>query len=279
MATVEASTPTTETAPAPKAPGALAGRVAFVTGGTRGIGAAISRSLAEAGATVAAGYISNREKAESFMTELSEFGVDASAHQGNVSSADECRRTVAEVIEHHGRLDVLVNNAGITIDRTLPKMSDDDWQTVLDVNLSGTFFTAQAALAHMLERGSGRIVNISSIIGEQGNIGQANYAASKSALFGLTKSLARESAFQLQRAGKLDPAGLNVTVNCVAPGFIATEMVEAVPEKALARIIAQIPLGRLGRAEEVARVVRFLSSDDSAYITGQIWHINGGQEM
>jgi acetoacetyl-CoA reductase/3-oxoacyl-[acyl-carrier protein] reductase len=279
MATVEANTPRTETAPATAAPGALAGRVAFVTGGTRGIGGAISRSLAEAGATVAAGYNSNREKAEVFVTELTEYGVDASAHQGDVSSADACRRTVAEVVEQHGRLDLLVNNAGVTIDRTVAKMTDDEWATVLAVNLSGAFFTAQAALAHMLERGSGRIVNISSIIGEQGNVGQANYAASKSGLFGLTKSLAREAAFQLQRAGKLEPDGLNVTVNCVAPGFIATEMVDAVPEKALARITAQIPLGRLGRADEVARVVRFLCSDDSAYITGQIWHINGGQEM
>jgi NAD(P)-dependent dehydrogenase (short-subunit alcohol dehydrogenase family) len=279
MATVEANTPANEPAPAPTPFGTLNGRVALVTGGTRGIGAAISRCLAEAGATVAASYNSNSERAEAFLTELLDFGVDASAHQGNVASADECRRTVAEVIERHGRIDVLVNNAGITIDRTAAKMSDDDWQTVLAVNLSGAFFTAQAVLPQMVERGSGRIVNISSIIGEQGNIGQTNYAASKSGLFGLTKSLAREAAFGLQRSGKLQPHGLNVTVNCVAPGFIATEMVEAVPAKVLERITAQIPLGRLGRADEVARVVRFLSADDSAYITGQIWHINGGMEM
>jgi acetoacetyl-CoA reductase/3-oxoacyl-[acyl-carrier protein] reductase len=279
MATIESNTPLNEPAPAPAQLGTMNGRVALVTGGTRGIGAAISRCLAEAGATVAASYNSNAEKAETFLTELIELGVDASAHQGNVGSADECRRTVAEVIERHGRIDVLVNNAGITIDRTAAKMTDDDWQTVIDVNLSGAFFTAQAVLSHMLERGSGRIVNISSIIGEQGNIGQANYAASKSGLYGLTKSLAREAAFVLQRSGKLEPSGLNVTVNCVAPGFIATEMVDAVPQKALDRITAQIPLGRLGRADEVARVVHFLSSDDSAYITGQIWHINGGMEM
>ena len=256
-----------------------AGRVALVTGGTRGIGAAISRSLAEAGATVAAGFVSNREKAEAFVTELADLGVDASAHQGDVGSPEDCRRTVDEVIDRHGRLDVLVNNAGITIDRTVAKMSDDDWATVLAVNLSGAFFTAQAALAHMLERGSGRIVNISSIIGEQGNVGQANYAASKSGLFGLTKTLAREAAFQLKRSDKLDPDGPNVTVNCVAPGFVATEMVEAVPEKALERVISQIPLRRLGRVEEIARVVRFLADDESAYVTGQIWHVNGGMEM
>jgi acetoacetyl-CoA reductase/3-oxoacyl-[acyl-carrier protein] reductase len=279
MATIESNTPASENTPVRSPSGTLHGRVALVTGGTRGIGAAISRSLAEAGATVAAGYNSNGERAEAFVTELIELGVDATAHKGNVGSAKDCRRTVAEVIERHGRIDVLVNNAGITIDRTAAKMSDDDWGTVLDVNLSGAFFTAQAALPHMLERGSGRIVNISSIIGEQGNIGQTNYAASKSGLFGLTKSLAREAAFGLQRAGKLEPYGLNVTVNCVAPGFIATEMVDAVPAKALERIIAQIPLGRLGRADEVAHVVHFLSSDESAFITGQIWHVNGGMEM
>ena len=279
MATVESNTPATHGEPTAPAQGALAGHVALVTGGTRGIGAAISRSFANAGATVAASYNSNTEKAEAFLTELIESGVDASAHKGDVASAEDCRRTIADVIERHGRLDVLVNNAGITIDRTAAKMSDEDWGNVLAVNLSGAFYTAQAALPHMIERGSGRIVNISSIIGEQGNIGQANYAASKSGLFGLTKSLAREAAFGLARAGKLEPYGVNVTVNCVAPGFIATEMVDAVPEKVLARIVAQIPLGRLGRAEEVARVVRFLCSDDSAYITGQVWDINGGMEM
>jgi acetoacetyl-CoA reductase/3-oxoacyl-[acyl-carrier protein] reductase len=264
---------------AARPPGSLHGRVALVTGGTRGIGAAISRNLAAAGATVAAGYNTNHEKAEAFVTELITLGADASAHAGDVSNIEDCQRTVAEVIEQHGRLDILVNNAGITIDRTVAKMTPDDWAGVLAVNLSGAFFTAQAALAPMIERGSGRIVNISSIIGEQGNIGQANYAASKAGLFGLTKTLAREAAFQLQRAGMLDPHGPNVTVNCVAPGFIATEMVDTIPEKVLERITSQIPLARLGRADEVARVVHFLCSDDSAYITGQIWGVNGGMEM
>jgi acetoacetyl-CoA reductase/3-oxoacyl-[acyl-carrier protein] reductase len=276
MTTFEMKTRLTEVAPVP---GRLAGRVALVTGGTRGIGAAISRSLADAGAAVAAGYNSNREKAETFLAELRSAGVEATAHAGDVSDADACRRTVAEVIEQHGRLDLLINNAGITIDRTVAKMTHEDWATVLAVNLSGAFFTAQAAMPHMIERGSGRIVNISSIIGEQGNIGQANYAASKSGLFGLTKTLAREAAFQLQRSGKLDPHGPNVTVNCVAPGFIATEMVETIPAKVLERITSQIPLARLGRADEVARVVHFLCSDESAYITGQVWGINGGMEM
>jgi acetoacetyl-CoA reductase/3-oxoacyl-[acyl-carrier protein] reductase len=158
-------------------------------------------------------------------------------------------------------------------------MSEEDWDKVLAVNLSGAFFTAQAALRHMLERGTGRIVNISSIIGQTGNIGQANYAASKSGLFGLTMSLAKEAAFALKKAEMLTPDGLNITVNAVAPGFIETDMLDGVPEKVLDRIRAQVPLDRLGRPEEVARVVHFLGTDASSYITGQVWAVNGGQEM
>src|SRR6201992_2881697 len=257
----------------------LNGRVAFVTGGTRGIGGAISRSLAEQGAAVAAGYSRDRENAEAFVDDLATKGHTGSVVQGNVGSAEDCRRAIAEVIERHGRLDILVNNAGITVDKTVLKMSDEDWYKVIAVNLSGAFFMSQAVLPHMIERGSGRIINISSIIGEMGNIGQANYAASKSGLFGLTKTLAREAAFQLAKAGKLDDDGIGITVNTVAPGYIATEMVEAVPEKALDRIKAQIPLGRLGRPDEVARVVHFLAADQSSYITGAIWGVNGGMDM
>ena len=255
------------------------GRVVFVTGGTRGIGAAISRSFAEQGAIVAAGYGRDSEHAQKLLGQLHEHGVDASVHQGNVGSADDCRRTVADVIERHGRLDILVNNAGITIDKTVLKMTDEDWYKVIAVNLSGAFFMSQSVLPHMIERGSGRIINISSIIGETGNIGQANYAASKSGLFGLTKTLAREAAFALQRAGKLSEDSIGVTVNTVAPGFIATEMLEHIPEKVLERIKAQIPIGRLGRPDEIARVVHFLASDYSSFITGQVWNVNGGQEM
>ena len=148
---------------------------------------------------------------------------------------------VAEVIEQHGRLDILINNAGITIDKTVLKLTDDDWRKVLDVNLSGAFFLSQAALAHMVERGTGRIINVSSIIGEMGNIGQANYAASKSGLFGLTKTLAREAAFMLERSGKLDEDGIGLTVNTVTPGYTMTEMVAAVPEKVLDKIKAADP--------------------------------------
>jgi NAD(P)-dependent dehydrogenase (short-subunit alcohol dehydrogenase family) len=257
----------------------LEGRTALVTGGSRGIGAAISRSLASQGATVAAGYSSNRERAEQFVEEMTRGGAHASVHQGNVGEPEDCARVVREVIDQHGALDILVNNAGITQDRPVSKMSVDDWHKVLRVNLSGAFYMAKPALEHMIERGTGRIINISSIIGQMGNIGQANYAASKSGLFGLTMTLAREAAFTLERAGKLDDQGIGLTVNAVAPGFTETEMLEAVPEKVLDKIRAQIPLRRLGRPEEVARVVHFLAADASSYITGQVWSVNGGMDM
>ena len=257
----------------------LLGRAAFVTGGTRGIGAAICRSLATQGADVAAGYSGNEQAAEQFAQEFANSFPDRrlTVHRGDISSADDCRRCVAEVVEQHGRLDILVNNAGITADRSVLKMSDADWRRVIDVNLSGAFYLSQAALIHMLERGSGRIVMISSVIGEMGNIGQVNYASAKAGLFGLTKTLARESAMQLQRTGKQD--GIGVTVNTVTPGFIETEMLASVPEKVLDGIRAKIPLGRLGQPEEIARVVHFLAADASSYITGQVWGVNGGLDM
>jgi acetoacetyl-CoA reductase/3-oxoacyl-[acyl-carrier protein] reductase len=254
-------------------------RVVFVTGGTRGIGAAICRSFAEQGAIVAAGYGGNTERAQALLEELERHGATASIHRGNVGSSEDCRRTIGEVIDQHGRLDVLVNNAGTTIDKTVLKMSDEDWYKVLAVNLSGAFFMSQAVLPHMIERGSGRIINISSIIGQTGNIGQANYAASKSGLFGLTKTLAREACFYLAKAGKLTEDGIGITVNTVAPGFIATEMLEHIPEKVLDKIKSEIPVGRLGRPDEIARVVHFLASDLSSFITGAVWPVNGGQEM
>jgi NAD(P)-dependent dehydrogenase (short-subunit alcohol dehydrogenase family) len=257
----------------------LHGRVALVTGGTRGIGAAISRRLAAHGASVAASYGRDHESARGLQAELAATGTPISIHVGDVGSSEDCRRTVEDVIAHHGRLDILVNNAGITADRMALKMSDEDWQKVLAVNLSGAFYTARAALAHMIERGSGRIVNISSIIGQTGNIGQTNYAASKAGLFGLTMSMAKEAAFALKRAGKLTADGHNITVNAVAPGFIETDMLDGVPEKVLDDIRARVPLDRLGRPDEIARVVHFLSADASSYITGQVWAVNGGQEM
>jgi NAD(P)-dependent dehydrogenase (short-subunit alcohol dehydrogenase family) len=277
------TTPTTPTDPRSDADWPeiemFTGRVAMVTGGTRGIGAAICRRLAARGAEVAAGYRSDKDRAQQLQTELARHGTAVTIHQGNVASAEDCRRTVSEVVERHGRLDILVNNAGITVDRTTLKMTDEEWYKVLAVNLSGAFFMSQAALSHMIERGTGRIVNISSIIGQVGNIGQANYAASKSGLFGLTRSMAREAAFALQKAEKLEGNRIGITVNTVAPGFIETEMLETVPEKVLDGIRAQVPLHRLGRPEEVARVVGFLCADAASYITGQVVGVNGGQEM
>ena len=245
----------------------LQGKVALVTGGCRGIGAAITECLAEAGAHVAAGYNRDHEAAEALAKSLKDKGYSVSVHQGNVAEPEACDRVAHEVIAQQGRLDFLINNAGINVDKTVRKMSVADWHAVLRVNLSGGFYMVKSVLEHMLERGSGRIVNISSVIGEMGNIGQANYAASKSGQFGFTKSLALE----LARKG--------ITVNCVAPGFIATEMVASMPQHVLDAVVGRIPLGRLGKVEEVARCVRFLLEDDAGYITGAVLQVNGGLEM
>jgi len=272
---------TTTSEPLQRATESLHGRVALVTGGTRGIGAAISRCLAAAGASVAAGYWRGADGAQKLQAALAADYPDqlATVHEGNIGEPTDCRRVLREVIDQHGRLDVLVNNAGITIDKIVAKMTDDDWHRVIAVNLSGAFFMAQAALEHMLERGTGRIINVSSVIGETGNIGQVNYAASKSGLFGLTKSLAKEAVFQLARAQRPVGDGIGLTVNAVTPGFIATDMLATIPDKVLDRIRSQIPVGRLGAPEEIARVVAFLAADESAYITGQIWAVNGGLDM
>jgi acetoacetyl-CoA reductase len=243
------------------------GQVALVTGGTRGIGAAITKMLAQNGARVAAGYSRGREAAEAMIASLDGLTDRVSIHQGRVDDSADCERVVKEAIERHGKVDFLVNNAGITIDKTVRRMTVDDWHNVLNVNLFGAFAMSKAVIEHMIERGSGRIVNISSVIGETGNIGQANYAASKAGLFGFTKSLALEMA---QRG---------ITVNCVAPGFIETEMVAAVPKAALDKVIERIPQRRLGKPEEVARVVQFLLEPESAYITGAVYNVNGGLEM
>lgn len=243
------------------------GQVALVTGGTRGIGAAITTMLSASGARVAAGYSKGREAAEALQAKLKAEGAEISVHQGRVDDAADCERVIREVLERFGRIDYLVNNAGITVDKTVRRMSVDDWHAVIGVNLSGSFHMIKAVIEHMIERGSGRIVNISSVIGETGNVGQANYAASKAGLFGLTKSLALEMA---QRG---------ITVNTVAPGFIATEMVGAIPPAVLEKIVEKIPQRRLGKPEEVARVVRFLLEDESSYITGAVYTVNGGLDM
>jgi acetoacetyl-CoA reductase len=245
----------------------FSGKVALVTGGTRGIGAAITRELTRHGAHVAAGFNRDAESAGALRDELSAQGASISVHQGNVGVPEDCTRVVDEVLASHGQVDFLVNNAGITVDKTVRKMSLEDWHAVMRINISGAFYMMKAVLDHMLERGSGRIVNVSSVIGQTGNVGQANYAASKAALYGLTQSLALETA----RKG--------ITVNCVAPGFIETEMVAKIPQPILDGIIEKVPMRRLGRPDEVARVVRFLLEDESSYITGAMYAVNGGLFM
>ena len=243
--------------------GDMTGQVALVTGGVRGIGLAICERLEARGVQIAAGYSRDSEALHRF----TEAHPKASTHQGNIGSSVDCERVISDVLQRHDRLDILVNNAGITADKTVRKMTVDDWDRVVQVNLSGAFYLSRAILQHMLDRGTGRIINISSIIGESGNIGQANYSAAKAGLFGLTMSLAQETA----RKG--------ITVNSVAPGYISTEMVAAVPQEALDKVIAKIPAGRLGEPDEVARVVEFLADPDSAFITGQVYSVNGGQYM
>jgi acetoacetyl-CoA reductase len=242
-------------------------RVVIVTGGARGIGAAISETLARDGVHVAMGYSANRAAADDLAGKLAAEGLSVSVHQGNVGQPDDCRRVAENVLAAQGRIDYLVNNAGVTVDKTVRKMTVDDWHAVLRINLSGAFYMTKAVLDHMLGNGFGRIVNISSMVGQTGNIGQANYAASKAGLFGFTKSLALEVA----RKG--------ITVNCVAPGYTDTEMVAAVPKDVLDKVVATIPVGRLGHAREIARAVRFLTDDDAGYITGSVISVNGGLEM
>ena len=242
-------------------------RVALVTGGARGIGAAISEGLARAGYHVAIGYSSRRDTAEKLADSLRVHGRSISIHQGNVGVPADCQRVVSEVIEVHKSIDVLVNNAGITVDKTVRRMSIEDWHAVLRVNLSGNFYMIKVVLEQMIERGFGRIINISSLIGQIGAVGQANYAASKSGLFGFSKSLALEVALK------------GVTVNCVAPGAIDTEMLAAVPKLALEKMIEKIPVKRLGTGHDIARAVLFLAAEDAGYITGQVISVNGGWDM
>ena len=237
-------------------------RVAVVTGGTRGIGAAISAMLKEAGMNVAANYAGNDARARAFSDET---GIPA--FKFDVSDYAACQDGVARIADELGPVDVLVNNAGITRDGTLAKMSQENWQDVIDTNLGSCFNMAKAVFGGMRERGFGRIVNIGSINGQAGQYGQVNYAAAKSGIHGFTKALAQEGA----RFG--------ITVNAIAPGYIDTDMVAAVPENVLEKIVAKIPVGRLGKAEEIARGVAFLVADEGGFITGSTLSINGGQHM
>jgi acetoacetyl-CoA reductase len=237
-------------------------RVAIVTGGTRGIGEAISATLKAAGFTVAANYAGNAERAKAFeeRTGIASYQWDVADHQ---ACLDGCARVAADL----GSVDVVINNAGITRDGTLLKMSYEAWKEVIDTNLGGCFNMAKACFPGMRERGWGRIVNIGSINGQAGQYGQVNYAAAKSGIHGFTKALAQEGA------------KFGVTVNAIAPGYIDTDMVAAVPADVLAKIVAKIPVGRLGDASEIARGVAFLCSEDGGFVTGSTLSINGGQHM
>jgi len=241
----------------------LAGRVALVTGGSRGIGAAIAALLAEDGAAV---VVSGRDAArlERAAKELQATGATAVAVVADVASREDADRLVDTARQRFGRIDVLVNNAGITRDGLLVRMKDEDWDRVMEVNLRGAFLMTRAASKVMMRQKSGRIINIASTAGAMGNAGQTNYSAAKAGLIGFTKAAARELAHW------------SILVNAVAPGLIETDMTAAVPEAARQALLAQVPLGRIGTAREVGEVVRFLAGDGATYITGQVFHVNGG---
>ncbi len=241
-------------------------RVAIVTGASRGIGKSISLALAASGAKIVAVDI-DLAATEAMVAELKANGSEAIAVQGNVTVAADAEKMVNAGVEAFGRVDILVNNAGITRDALLLRMKDDDWDAVLSVNLKGAFLCSRAAAKVMSKQRYGRIINIASVVGQMGNAGQANYCASKAGLMGLTRSNARELARR------------NVTVNAVAPGFIATDMTEALPEKTRQELAAQIPLERLGSADDIANAVVFLAQENSGYITGQVLGVNGGMYM
>jgi len=243
----------------------LAGQVALVTGASRGIGAAIARELAAAGATVVVNYASSPEAAEAVVAEIQAAGGQAWAHQANVAEEEQVEALVKAVLEKEGRLDVLVNNAGITRDGLLMRMKTPDWQSVIDLNLTGVFLCTRAVSRTMLKARSGRIINITSVVGLMGNPGQANYSAAKAGVIGLTRSCAAEFASR------------GVTVNAVAPGFIDSDMTAGLDKEP---ILKAIPLGRMGQPAEVAGAVRFLAADTAAaYMTGQVLQVDGGMVM
>ena len=245
----------------------LEGKVCLVTGGSRGIGHAIVEDMAQAGANVAFTYHHSAEQAFDVVEKMQKERVKCRAYQANVASADEMKKVVEAVIKEFGHINILVNNAGIHHDKSFLKMTKEIWEEVLHVDLDGVFYTTQLVAQDMAEAGSGRIVNISSIVGQTGNFGQTNYAAAKGAIISFTESLARE----LARKG--------ITVNAVAPGFIETDMVKDMPAAALAQVKTMTPIGRLGKPEEIADAVVFLAGPHSTYVTGQVLAVNGGMYM
>ena len=243
----------------------LSGRIAVVTGGSRGIGAAVAKGLGKEGATVVINYNHSQGEAESVVNEIKAMGSLAVALQADISDAEATKVFIEKALADFGKIDILVNNAGITRDKTFKKMSFEEWHKVIDTNLSSVFNTCKIALPSMLEQKYGRIINISSVIGQAGGFGQTNYAAAKAGLVGFSKSLALETA----KGG--------VTVNCICPGYIATEMVKAMPENVREAIIAMVPMKKLGEPDEIAKGVVFIC--ESEYMTGQCLNLNGGLYM
>lgn len=242
-------------------------KVVLVTGGTRGIGKEIAITFAREGYDIAINYRKENEDLENTKKEIEANGVKCLAVQGDISSFEDCERFINEIIEEYGKIDVLVNNAGITKDTLLMRMKKEDFESVIDVNLIGTFNVTKNVIPYMMKARNGRIINISSVVGVSGNAGQTNYSASKAGVIGFTKSLAKEIASR------------NILVNAVAPGFIETDMTGILKDEIKEEISKQIPLNRMGKPQDVANVVKFLASEDSSYITGQVINIDGGMLM
>lgn len=245
----------------------LKGKTALVTGGARGIGKAIAMKLGKLGANIVVNYSGSREASESVVKELKEMGVEAISVRADVSDYVQVENMIEETVKSFGSIDILINNAGITKDTLIMRMSENDFDKVIDINLKGTFNCIKAASKYMIKQRSGKIVNIASVVGIIGNAGQANYAASKAGIIGLTKSAARELA------------GRNINVNAVAPGFITTDMTGDLPDKIKNEYMDKIPLKRFGSPDDVANAVSFLCSDESVYITGQVINVDGGMVM
>lgn len=242
-------------------------KVAFITGATRGIGRAIALELAKEGYNIALNYRTENEALENLKKEILEIGVECYPVQGDVSKVEDSERMTKEIIEHFGQIDVLVNNAGITKDNLILRMKEEEFTDVINVNLVGTFNITKNVIKYMTKKRYGKIINISSVVGISGNAGQSNYAASKAGIIGFTKSIAKELASR------------NITANAVAPGFIQTDMTNVLKDEIKEAIESTIPLKKLGTAEDVAKVVKFLASDDSNYITGQVINVDGGMLM